>query len=205
MNQHIALRPATALNQSADPRVLGTIAMPGVAVAIWHRTVAPDMQAWLDDLPAARLPRLRQVLRPCDAGVVLAAACDRAGLPEGPQRQALVSDIAELVQLAALHLQSLMVTLRLEISDGQACPKWHLDAVRARLLCTLRGTGTQFGPATGADSVASLHHVPTGSAAMFRGRNWGPEPTGILHRSPPSTGDQARMLVVVDPADEASC
>ena len=97
-----------------------------------------------------------------------------------------------------------MVTLRVEVTDGQSCPKWHLDAVRARLLCTLRGAGTQFGPVSGPAQVDRIRQMPTGTAALFRGRNWGVQPTGILHRSPPVIPGQTRLLVVVDPVEEAA-
>lgn len=204
MNQHTALRPATAMNSGHDPRILGTIALPGVAVALWHPAPDPDQQAWLDALPADRLPRLRQAMRPQDAPAALRAACDAASLPDSAQRRALIGHIAALTELAARHLDALMVTLRVEVTEGQSCPKWHLDAVRARLLCTLRGAGTQFGPATGPAQVDRHQQMPTGSVALFRGRRWKAQPAGILHRSPPAIAGQTRLLVVVDPVDEAA-
>lgn len=204
MNKPVSLRLATAMNESADPRVLGTIAMPGVAVAIWHREPATDWQDWLDALPAHRLPQLRRVMRPQDAPAALAAACDAAGLPPCPQRRALIADMASLALLAAHHLNTLLINLQVKVSDGQDCPKWHLDAVNARLLCTLRGAGTQFGPASAAAEVSAVRQVPTGSVALFRGRHWAGEPTGILHRSPPAVPGHSRLLLVVDPVDEAA-
>lgn len=204
MNRPVVLRPATGMTDGHDPRVLGTIAMPGVAVALWHPRPDPDWQAWLDALPPERLPRLRQVLRPRDAAATLAAACDAAALPDDPQRRALIARIAELTKLAARHMDALMVALRVDVATGQACPKWHLDAVRARLLCTLRGAGTQFGPATGPAEVDRAQAMPTGSVGLFRGRAWPGEPTGILHRSPPAIAGQVRLLVIVDPVEEAA-
>lgn len=204
MNKPVTLRLATAMNESADPRILGTIAMPGVAVAIWHRRPAPDWQAWLDALPPQNLPRLRQALRPHDAPAVLATACDAAGLAAGPHRRALIADIASLALQAAHHLNTPLINLQVKVSAGQDCPKWHLDAVDARLLCTLRGAGTQFGPASAPAEVSALRQVPAGSVALFRGRNWAGETTGILHRSPPAIPGQTRLLVVVDAAAEAA-
>lgn len=208
MNQRVALRPtpapATAMNSGHDPRVLGTIALPGVAVALWQRTTDPAWQVWLDALPPDRLPRLRQTLRPQDAATALRHACDAAALADCDHRRALIDQIAELAQHAALSLGALMVTLRVEVTDGQSCPKWHLDAVRARLLCTLRGAGTQFGPVSGPAQVDRIQQMPTGTAALFRGRSWGAQPTGILHRSPPAIPGQTRLLVVVDPVEEAA-
>ncbi|WP_169308773.1 DUF1826 domain-containing protein [Paracoccus gahaiensis] len=204
MTTRVTLRPATALNQSADPRVLGTLVMPGVAAALWQRPIDPLWQAWLDGLPVSQLPRLRQTLRPQDVAAAMTAACAASDLPDSPQRQRLIDDVAELALLAARHLDALLITLRIEVTAGQSCPKWHLDAVRARLLCTLRGAGTQFGPASGAAQVAAPQQMPTGAAALFRGRRWGAEPSGLLHRSPPAQPGRTRLLVVVDPVDEAA-
>jgi len=208
MNPRLAMRPSsvTAMNHSADPRVLGTIAMPGVAVAVWQRQPDPPWQEWLDALPAQRLPVLRQTLRPCDAVAAVTAACDSAALTAGHHRQSLIADVAQLTLLAAGHLGALMVNLRLEVTDGQSCPKWHLDSVRARLLCTLRGAGTQFGPAVGPAQVGAVHQMPTGAVGLFRGKGWPRDGSAILHRSPPAIAGQTRLLVVVDPVDEmASC
>ncbi|WP_405403738.1 DUF1826 domain-containing protein [Paracoccus sp. Ld10] len=204
MNERVALHPATAMNSGHDARVLGAIALPGVAVALWQRTPDAAWQEWLDALSPDRLPRLRQTLRPQDAAAALHAACDAAGMADCDRRRALVDQITELTHHAARHMGALLVTLRVEVTNGQSCPKWHLDAVRARLLCTLRGAGTQFGPTNGPAQVARVQQMPTGAAALFRGRNWGAEPTGILHRSPPAIPGQTRLLVVVDPVDEAA-
>ena len=208
MNQRVVLRPApapaTAMNSGHDPRVLGTIALPGVAVALWQRTTDASWQARLDALAPERLPRLRQTLRPQDAAAALRGACDAAALADCDHRRLLIDHVADLTQHAARPMGALLVTLRVEVTDGQSCPKWHLDAVRARLLCTLRGAGTQLGPASGPAQVDRVQQMPTGTAALFRGRNWGAEPTGILHRSPPAIPGQTRLLVVVDPVDEAA-
>ncbi len=200
----IAARPraATAINQSFDPRVLGTIAMPGVGAAIWQRDVAPRLLKWLEELPTDHLPRLRERLRPKDAAAAVKAACLTARTPASPERDAFVVEVSDLVQVAAAQTGAVLVDLRLDSVFGQPCPKWHLDAVRARFLCTLRGAGTEFGPAGSDGDVTATHRVPLGCPAMFRGRDWpGEEVSGILHRSPPTENGQCRFLVVVDPID----
>lgn len=200
-------RPATAMNSSSDPRILGSVTMSGVAVAIWQRRSPFDFQEWLDGLDSARLPRLR-----CRAALpqvpdAVRQACVEAGTPPGPQREILIADIADLSRRAADATNSLMVDLRLDVSSGQPCPKWHLDAVPARLLCTLRGAGTQFGPTRTGEEPTHIHQMRPGDVGMFRGRLWpGNEISGILHRSPPADNGQTRLLAVMDPVDEAgSC
>lgn len=200
-------RPATAMNTSSDPRILGSVAMSGVAVAIWQRQPSCEFQEWLDGLDAVRLPRLRCRATLPQVPDVIMRACVEAGTPSGLQRDLLIADIAELACHAANITESLMIDLRLDVSDGQPCPKWHLDAVPARLLCTLRGAGTQFGPVRPDGEPVNIQQMRPGDVGMFRGRLWpGDEISGILHRSPPARGGPTRLLLVIDPVSEVgSC
>jgi hypothetical protein len=199
-------RLATAMNESRDPRVLHTVALDGVAVAIWRRDPPAEWQAWLDGIPAAQLPHMRRILPAGEVRSATVAACNEAGIPLGLHRDRLLDNIATMAELAALVLASPLIEVRLDVTEGQLCPKWHIDTVRGRLLCTLRGCGTEFGP-TGPDGRPStIHAVPTGAAALFRGLLWpGRDLSGIVHRSPPANGE-TRLLIVVDPVDDAgSC
>lgn len=200
-------RPVTAMNSSSDPRILGSVAMSGVAMAIWQRQPPPEYQAWLDGLDSAQLPRLRCRAALSQVPGAVLQACMEAGTPPCPQRETMIADIADLSRRAADVTKSLMVDLRLDAGNGQPCPKWHLDAVPARLLCTLRGAGTQFGPTRTGGEPTHIHQMRAGDVGMFRGRLWpGDEISGILHRSPPAETGQTRLLTVIDPVDEAgSC
>jgi hypothetical protein len=198
-------RRATAVNSGAESAVLRTLAMEGVGLALWDRRPPGDFQAWLDALPDARLPSLRATAPATRVGPAVAGACAAAGLPEGPHRDRLVGDIAEMAHVVSEVLAAPVLDIRLDVTTGQACPKWHVDTVRARLLCTLRGPGTEFGPATPDGTPARIHRVPTGWAGLFRGFLWpGREVMGLVHRSPPARGSAAaRLLLVLDPAEDA--
>lgn len=200
-------RPATAMNSASDPRILGSVSMRGVAVAIWQRKPALEYQEWLDGLDAARFPRLRCRTTLAQLSAALNRACIEAGTPPSRNRECLVDDIADLARRATEVTKSQMVDLRMDVSGGQPCPKWHLDAVTARLICTLRGAGTQFGTTTVETSPADIQQMQTGDVGMFRGSLWpGDEVSGILHRSPPADNLRERFLLVIDPLDMAgSC
>jgi hypothetical protein len=196
-------RLATGMTSGRDPAVLGSIALEGVGVAVWERTVPTDFQRWLDALPVAALPRLRRTLLPSWVGPTITLACLSAGMPAGPHREALAADVALLARLAAEALGAQRLEVRLDVTTDQACPKWHLDAVRARLICAYRGPGTEFGPAHPNGEPASVQALPTGVPALFRGLLWpSPDLTGIVHRSPPAIPGQARLVLVID-AEEA--
>lgn len=197
-------RLATTITSSRDPGVLGTIDLEGVAAALWLREPDPGFQAWLDALPAEALPRMRRRLRPGAVAAAVAAACAEAGTPTGPERDRLEAEIAALAGHAAAALAALLLEVRLEVRDRQACPKWHLDVVRGRAICTLRGSGTEFGPGRPDGEPATVLVMPTGTVGLFRGLLWpGPELSGIVHRSPAAKAGETRLVLVIDPVDEA--
>ncbi|TPE46994.1 DUF1826 domain-containing protein [Amaricoccus solimangrovi] len=199
-------RLATAMNSGPDPDVLRTIGLPGVALALWTAEPPEGFQDWIEALPTGQLPRLRAILPARDARAAITTACGRAGTPASPHCDHLIDRVATLAGLASEILASLLVELRLDVTDGQPCPKWHLDTVPARLLCPLRGPGTEFGPARPDGTPAAVHRLPTGAAALFRGLLWpGREIPGIVHRSPPARPGETRLLLVVDPVDDHPC
>jgi hypothetical protein len=181
--------------------VLAEIGAPGVAAAIWTGKRDPLFAAWLDALGPERLPQLRLTLDAARAEE--AAACDLADLPDGPGRRMLVGDVGALAQRAATLFGTDRLALRLQPVAGTSCPRFHLDAVRTRLICTLRGPGTEWAPARVDAEPGPVTRVPTGAVALFRGRLWGRgEIPAILHRSPPAAEGAERLVLVIDPAEE---
>lgn len=95
---------------------------------------------------------------------------------------------------------------RLDIISTNACRKFHVDAIRARLICTYRGTGTQLGHARPGTEPGQVMTVATGAPLLLRGSLWPADPAaGLLHRSPPIEGSgETRLVLVLDPVfDEA--
>lgn len=198
-------RIATAMNSSPDPRVLQTLGMQGVSLALWTRALRPKLAQALDALPTDRLPRLRRTLAARDVAAAVRAACREAGT--GHCAEMLAEEVEALVGYAIPVFATPLVELRLSVTEGQPCPKWHVDAVPGRLLCTLRGPGTEFGP-IGTDGAAqTVQHMERGAVGIFRGVLWpGQELAAIVHRSPPREAGGPRLLVVIDPVDDAgSC
>ncbi|NJM81090.1 MAG: DUF1826 domain-containing protein [Tabrizicola sp.] len=132
------------------------------------------------------------------------AACEAASLPPSPWRDMLAGDCAALAVLFGDIMATPLVQLRLDVIQTDACKRFHLDRVPARLLCTYRGRGTEFGPATPEGGVTRISPLATGEAALFRGSLWPTEDCGLLHRSPPIAGTgETRLLLVIDvPEDD---
>lgn len=182
--------------------ILKDIALPGVAAAIWRRRLEGGFQGWINGLPVEQLPEVRiSVPVPAVAGIVQ-AACDDAGMPSCAERNWLVGDIATLADLYQRVLQMGPVTLRLEVAHDITCPKFHVDNVPARLLCTYRGSGTEYVAETGLEDPRRYRSMPTGAVGLFRGGQWPSlERCGLFHRSPMlASGETARLLLVIDPA-----
>ena len=140
-----------------------------------------------------------------EALVNITRAC---GTPDCPERDLFIDDVSALAAIFADVMRVGYLRLRLDVVVSNACRKFHIDAVTARLICTYRGTGTQCGISADGGVPRRVLTVPTGSPIILRGTHWPETPiSGLLHRSPPieGTGETRLMLVldpVNDPADE---
>ena len=116
----------------------------------------------------------------------------------------LIEDASALASIFANVMDSAYVRLRFDVVDTNACRKFHIDAVKARLVCTYRGTGTQYGLSENGHDPAQILTVPTGAPIILRGTRWPETPvSGVLHRSPPIAGTgETRLLLVLDPIDD---
>lgn len=200
----IAPEAAPGVAITERPEELQTFRYPGCAAAIWRRQPVPGFTAWTGGLAPELLPRARMILRPKAVRSVAAEVCCTAGMPEHPERDRLVDDIAALADLFAGLMRARWLRLRLDVVTTNACRRFHVDAVTARLVCTYRGTGTQYGLAPGGGEPAEIFTVPTGAPILLRGTLWPEHPRrGLLHRSPPIEGTgEARLVLVLDPLDD---
>lgn len=191
---------AQGLLRGPEPEVLGRIGAPGIAAAIWDRPRAPGFADWIEALPPDHLPDLRMILPAPAARDAVHLACDRAGMAPGPFRDMLAGDVAALATIMGRVMGAPLLHLRLNPVATDACRRFHLDNLTARLLCTYRGTGTQLARPGHEDRPEIL---APGAALILRGGLWpGPERTALLHRSPPVAGTgQVRLLLAIDPAD----
>ena len=185
-------------------RDLDVIARPGVAAALWQRRVDPDWQAWINGLAPETLPQLRVILHPGRVRDAVSDACDVAGLDASAARDWLIEDIAALADRFAGLMRARFLRLRLDVIETDACRRFHIDAVTARLICTYRGTGTQYGISVDGEVPRRVFTTPTGVPLVLRGTLWpGNPPSGLLHRSPPIEGSgETRLLLVLDPVDD---
>lgn len=194
---------ADTIHRGALPDALPRVLERGVAAAIWDRTRDPDMGAWLDALPPDQLPQLRATVSPNAMAAAVLACCDMGGTPDSPERATFASDVALLARIFGAVMGTDFLETRLAVVRGDACRRFHLDRMRARLICTYRGPGTDYGRATLGTTPDRIDRVPTGAPAIFRGALWRGEECGVLHRSPSVAGQGiARLVLVLDAAGD---
>ncbi len=134
-------------------------------------------------------------------------------------RQSLLADIRFLTEILCDLLGAPMAGVRLEVLDRPMCPRFHVDHVGIRLLCTYRGASTDYlpgkaanraclGTAAGPDDMSSglildpnaIKTVAPFSILLIKGAAWqGNIAHGAIHRSPPVTPESGpRVLLAVD-------
>jgi len=189
-----------------DPADLSAIHEPGIGMALWDRAPLPSLQTWINRLSVEQVPTMRTVLRPKAVPEAIDVAFAAAGTPEVAERDHLSDDIAGLAEMFAGLMAVPYIRVRLENVRGDACTKFHLDRVVARLICTYRGPGTQYGLARADGEPTPVHSVPAGVPAIFRGAlSPAADRSPLLHRSPQITGTGAtRLVLVIDPIADLS-
>ncbi|WP_170332086.1 DUF1826 domain-containing protein [Ruegeria arenilitoris] len=199
---------AVGVGVADTPDGLAEIKKPGCAAAIWRRQLGSEFQAWVDTLDPSQLPTARLVLRTDAIPNALRHLCDIAGMDDTAERNWFEKDIADLAAGFAKIMRAPYLRLRLDAISTNACRKFHIDAIYARLICTYRGTGTQYGISTDGEDPTRVFTVPTGAPMAMRGTLWPQDsPVGLVHRSPPIAGTgETRLVLVLDPVfdlDEA--
>jgi hypothetical protein len=99
------------------------------------------------------------------------------------------------------------------------CPKFHVDAYRARLVCTFAGPTTEWIPGELVDwraagdglyatveaanraisrDPANVRRATNGDALLLKGRTWpGIDGRGAMHRSPPLAPGESRLVLIL--------
>ncbi|WP_341368939.1 DUF1826 domain-containing protein [Yoonia sp. BS5-3] len=184
-----------------QPEQLQAFLQADCPAAIWRRQARRDFQCWIDMLDPAQLPQGRMILPAQSVRKAGFELCEMAQTPPGPDRDRLIDDIAALSDIFAGLMQAGHLRVRLQAVNSNACRRFHIDAISARLVCTYRGPGTQYGFAQEGADPARVFSVPTGAPILLRGTQWPEQPAaGLRHRSPPIEGTgETRLVLVLDP------
>ncbi len=205
-------RPATHAVSGAD--WLANLFSPQVNSALWRRSLDARVRDYAaNDLAAApasrtlavnaRSPELRSLL----PGTSLEAAAFRA-------------DVRDLCELLRELTECGRIGVRIAVLDTVLCPRFHVDHIALRLTCAYVGPGTQVLPNHAVDRTrlpwtkdstrtdecliesvsAQVVQAATGDVVFLKGERWqGNSGNGAVHRSPPLTAGERRVLLTLEP------
>ncbi len=182
---------------------LASIKEPDTELVVWQRSLASDLQDWIDSTDTASLPHVRLLIKPEEIRPALEPLLDDCGLRAGDMRDLLVADVTDLVIAFAGITISDYVDVRLERVSHDACWKFHRDSVDTRLVTTYRGPTTEWVRHAHAQQAINqqrefrgpLERLGDGDVAIFKGNRTG-QNKGIVHRSPPIAGTGLTRLVL---------
>lgn len=204
MNGASILAPCSShVHRARTVDAFAAILDPAVNLAIWER---PSM------LPVGSLDGFGTIQMTTPVGRAHAALTDAfAQQPPAAWHADITADIAALAESFAAIMSLSHVVIRLERVIGDACKRWHADYVSVRMICTYRGSGTQWiersVESADAPAVETPRSLAEGAVGLFKGRILAGE-QAIVHRSPPIAGTgEERLLLVIDgpaPAETAA-
>ncbi|AGA91241.1 Protein of unknown function (DUF1826) [Thioflavicoccus mobilis 8321] len=196
-----------------DSRVTHHINEPEVNLTLWRRTPLEAVAREVARLQAADLPDIRCRTSPPTFDADMGALLTGQGLDPkifGAWR----ADLRRLADLFFAFCAGREVTTRLETTDVDGCPRFHVDRTHLRLLCTYRGPGTewltdaQVDRDAQASGASNTHIIRFGEPSrlepfwvgILKGDAYpGNAGRGLVHRSPPIAGSgQTRVLFCLD-------
>ena len=167
---------------------------------IWDRQIPVNIQDWLNKVDPKLIPSFRQIFHKNEINKHINKIFKNS-LIKQKETEWLVQDIIRLSRLFSNLMNVDYLRLRMEVVSTNSCRKFHIDAVKSRLICTYRGQGTQYGMSMDGNDPEKFKTTPTGSPILLRGTLWIDDNSRlILHRSPPIEGTgETRFVFVIDP------
>jgi len=198
-----------------DPDVLTEIYQPGVRLTCWQRTPGTKAMRYVNWLTErGHLLPLRLVATPEALTEHL-----QNDLPNHPDRASFIADIVYLTEMFTCLFDMEEVGLRLSLLTQAMCPRFHVDRIGARMVCTYSGQGTEWLPNEAIDRTKlgrgsqgltddqsglypleiTPNQVDTGDVVIMKGDAWPDhEGQGLVHRSPACSPDEPRLFVSMD-------
>ena len=201
--------PATYCSRAVDAGTLPDLAQvfdPAVNLVRLQRPLPPGLTGYLNAAHASgALGSGRRAV--IDAGSPLPTGT----LPELPGRDIVDADVQCLSELLADLTGCTRIGVRIEVLDRAMCPRWHVDRVALRLLCTWIGPATEWldercadRSRLGSDAVmtdaAGIGRAAAGDIVLLKGELWpGNAGRGVIHRSPQlDAPHQLRIVAAFD-------
>ena len=184
------------------------------AVMVERRTDVPEIAAYIEEVYEQLRP-LNYVINN-DFDVEKASRKLNQHFPESSvngQKDVLVDDVLRLASLFWEKTRTGTMVLKLEIVDHDMCRLFHQDYYRQRLLCTLRGPGTEWVDHDNVNRNAlgkghndaivkdhqKIHRAEAYDVLLLKGKRYGNGRLSDVHRSPPIAHENTtRVLLKID-------
>ena len=168
---------------------------------VWDRQIPINIQDWLNKTDPSLIPSFREICHKNEVSKKIINIFENSKLTNKKDTDWLIQDITNLSEVFSNLMKVDYIRLRMEVVSTNSCRKFHVDAVKGRLICTYRGQGTQYGISIDGNDPQNFETTPTGSPILLRGTLWiENNPKIILHRSPPIEGTgETRFVFVIDP------
>lgn len=182
---------------------LAEIFEPGVQVCCWQRSIDVQIADYLANKVPTGTLKLMEKLQPDQSAQL-------TGLPAADGYEQLRDDVSLLAEILFELLDCSNIGLRSTQVEHAMCPRWHVDRVALRLLCTYEGPSTEWlddqtivreklrsPDVDGAD----CQRAATFDVVLLKGALWQDnEGFGAIHRSPDITENAGRRtLITMDP------
>lgn len=197
--------------QSSDIDVLTDIYRDDINIAIWQREIDEDTKLSIKDFLSSN-PSFQKVMTVSSQNVysALSTSLGKVSYPE------LNESIAETVDMFCCLFELKRAGLRLIALNEAMCPKFHVDRVPCRLVCTYQGKGTEWLPHSLVDRTKlgkgladeesglfedreHIQKLNSGDVALLKGASWhSNENAGLVHRSPSLSFGDSRLLLTLD-------
>lgn len=197
---------------------LALIYQPDVNVCVARRRITPGISSFVSRLLlGARHFEYELRVGPGRPPVERLLPGDMQSLPGA---EAWLTDVEYLIGLFRDLFEADDLGLRLRTLDKAMCPRFHVDRVAVRLICTYGGAGTEWLPeaAVSRDKLghgacgqadedsgllldpAAIRAMPAFAIGLLKGELWdGNEGRGAVHRSPlPTPRYPRRLLLTLD-------
>jgi hypothetical protein len=205
--------------ESDDLADLARIYQPEVNLCIVRRRITPGLHGFVLRLLAS--PHSFETELRCEGGKPPVERLLPAELQALPGAEAWLNDVEFLAALFRDLFDVESLGLRLRVLDRPMCPRFHVDKVPVRMVCTYGGPGTQWLPEPALNrerlghgacgqpdeesglilDLAAIGSMPAHAIGLFKGERWeGNDGRGAVHRSPRlSPEEPRRLLLTLDP------
>lgn len=180
-----------------SPQVLTEILQEDVNLAVWRRQLPGHIDNFADVMLSLQQPLAESLtLELLPDGEVPALPGLAAAYADLQGYDGFVADVSWLIGAFACLVDARRVGLRLRVLDGAMCPRFHVDHVPLRLICTYAGPGSEW---LAIPDALQVNRLAGGDVALLKGERWlGNEGAGLVHRSPQLPEGQRRLILTLD-------